>query len=145
MALDDFSLLPERFWAKVSPEPNSGCWLWTATTDWAGYGRIKVAGRMQRSHRIAYEALIGPIPFGLHIDHLCRVPNCVNPAHLEPVTSKENLRRGRRRFADRTHCMHGHEYTPENTRHRPGRGRACRTCERIKAQRLRDAKKHDAG
>lgn len=78
-----------------------------------------------------YEAFVGPIPDGLQIDHLCRVRHCVNPAHLEPVTIAENVRRG---AAAQTHCKYGHEYTPENTVIHHG-GRECRTCNRIRSRR----------
>lgn len=73
----------------------NGCWLWTGYTDTHGYGIIHVTGasRPKRAHRLAYELFVGDIPAGLEIDHLCRVHNCVNPEHLEPVTRSENLRR----------------------------------------------------
>jgi len=86
--------LPDRFWDKVQAEPNTGCWLWDANTTRGGYGHFKVSGRMVYAHRLAYEKLVGPIPDGLSLDHLCRVPGCVNPDHLEPVTHAENVRRG---------------------------------------------------
>ena len=71
-----------------------GCWIWQGTTNQFGYGRICLNQRWIAAHRIYYERLVGPIPEGLVIDHLCRVPSCVNPAHLEPVTNAENIRRG---------------------------------------------------
>jgi hypothetical protein len=73
----------------------SGCWEWTAAKNAFGYGRISVfTGGKYRAllaHRVAYELLVGEIPEGLHIDHMCHNPGCVNPAHLRPVTNKENL------------------------------------------------------
>jgi len=93
----------ERFWLYISkqgsiPEyrPELGpCWLWTGGNDRRGYGRFSDADQRQvLAHRFAYELLVGPIPEGLDLDHLCRVPACVNPAHLEPVTNAENHRRG---------------------------------------------------
>lgn len=102
-------LSPEqRFWPKV--DATATCWLWTASLDSSGYGIFHVDGRMLKAHRWAYEHFRGPIPKGLHIDHLCRRRACVNPAHLEPVSHQENMRRARR-----THCRRGHELTPENT------------------------------
>lgn len=85
--------LPARFWRKVIPEPNTGCWLWTGCQSTA-YGRYHVANMAMRpAHRVAYTALVGPIPKGLELDHRCCTPACVNPQHLDPVTSAENVRR----------------------------------------------------
>ncbi len=83
----------ERFWAKVEPEPMTGCWLWTANAGRYGHGVFHDGRRSVKAYRWAYEHLVGPIPDGLTIDHLCRTPACVNPAHLEPVTMSENIRR----------------------------------------------------
>jgi hypothetical protein len=123
-----------RFWAKV--DRSGECWLWTAYTDPLGYGRFAVRPDGKRrtllAHRFAYEQVVGPIPRGLTIDHLCRNPSCVNPKHLEPVPIAENLRRGEGVCAQnsrKTHCKHGHEFTPENTYVRAERnGRECREC-----------------
>jgi hypothetical protein len=83
--------MSERFWSKV--DKSGDCWLWTGTIT-NRYGRFFLAhGRMTPAHRWAYESLVGPIPEGLTIDHLCRNPPCVNPDHLEPVTVQENVRR----------------------------------------------------
>ena len=109
-----------RFEAKVSPEPNSGCWLWTGCLTTGGYGMLQLdGGRIPKyAHRLAYEHHVGLIPEGLQIDHLCRVRSCVNPSHLEPVTQRENGLRGESMAAQQarqTHCIHGHEFTQENT------------------------------
>jgi hypothetical protein len=125
----------KRFWSKV--DKSGECWVWTGghrTSN--GYGRFQPTypGPTIVAHRIAYELLVGPIPEGLQLDHLCRNRLCVNPAHLEPVTLIENIRRARP-----THCKHGHEFTPENTisvRSRPGR-RHCRKCKYERAARDR--------
>lgn len=98
--------LGDRFWSKV--DKTDDCWLWTGYIDGQGYGQFHHDGRVGYAHRVAYEALVGPIPSGLHIDHLCRVTACVRPSHLEPVTQAENLRR---QGAAITHCPQGHEYT----------------------------------
>lgn len=136
--------LAERFWAKVDqqgavPEvrPDLGpCWLWTAHVDAEGYGRLGQCG----AHVVAHELLIGPIPEGLEPDHLCRVRHCVKaianeqgPAHLEPVTHQENMRRA---AALITHCPKGHPYTEENTYINRGH-RFCRACNSEAGKRYR--------
>lgn len=73
----------------------NGCWVWNGAKSPLGYGRVSRDGRWQEAHRVVYEDLRGPIPKGLSLDHLCRNPSCVNPDHLEPVTHRENLRRGK--------------------------------------------------
>lgn len=104
----------------------AGCLEWTGCTNSRGYGVVSLNGTRVLTHRLAYEALAGPIPEGLTIDHLCRNKLCVRPDHLEPVTLEENQRRA---GAAVTHCKWGHEYTPENTivKRRPG-GRSIRNC-----------------
>lgn len=84
----------ERFTAKVAPRAD-GCWIWTAAVDkTTGYGKFHADGHTVNAHRFAYETFVGPVPAGLDLDHLCRVRSCVKPAHLEPVTRRENLMRG---------------------------------------------------
>jgi hypothetical protein len=91
-------------------------------------------GKPRYGHRVAYEALVGPIPQGLCIDHLCRNRACVNPDHLEPVTNRVNILRGETIMAAnaaKTHCVRGHEYTPENTLINAKTGtRRCAACNR---------------
>jgi hypothetical protein len=82
----------ERFWAKVD-RAGDGCWLWLADLNAGGYGTFRRGTRMVLAHRLAFELEAGPIPDGLTLDHLCGRPECVRPAHLEPVTAAENLRR----------------------------------------------------
>lgn len=124
------SSLEKRLWARVNQ--SSTCWLWTGYRDAGGYGLISLGGRRgskYRVHRVVYTLMAGQIPEGLDLDHLCSVRNCCNPAHLEPVTRAENMRRWKRA---RTHCKRGHEYTPENS-HVDGKGaRECRLCRRIR-------------
>ena len=106
-----------RFW-KYTKKTYS-CWLWTGTLGPGGYGRLRHSElrKSVAAHRFAYELLVGPIPEGLQIDHLCRVHGCVNPAHLEPVTGKENQHRGFS-FAGinhrKTHCPRNHPLSGEN-------------------------------
>ncbi len=122
--------LPERFWAKVMPEPNSSCWFWLASLTDRGYGVWKWKGRC-RVHRITYVAFVGEVPAGLELDHLCRNRGCCNPAHLEAVTHLENMRRV---AATKTHCPRGHAYDGANTYTYTGGGqgtyrqRTCRAC-----------------
>lgn len=119
----------ERFWAKVDVTP--GCWYWNGATANAGYGSFRFKGRNMGAHRAAYELFIGAIPKGLELDHLCREPACVNPAHLEPVTHLVNMLRGDNPIANharQTHCRNGHEFSPANTMWSSAKGRRCRTC-----------------
>lgn len=90
----DWSHAEEAFQAHIHHEPNSGCWLWAGADNGGGYGKF----RGKYAHRVSYEMRNGAIPEGLHLDHLCRVPCCVNPDHLEPVTNQENARRGEAGF-----------------------------------------------
>lgn len=108
-----------------------------------GYGRISVGGRGVLVHRYVWERTHGPIPQGLEIDHQCRNYACCNAKHLRLVThqvnSTENIVGAHwQLLAAKTHCPRGHEYTPENTRKRPGRGgRDCRECARIRKKERR--------
>lgn len=122
--------LLDRFWEKV--QTGEGCWQWTGSLARGGYGSIGFEGHTLRAHRVAYEALVGPIPEGLVLDHLCRNRGCVNPTHLEPVTLHENLLRGEP--ANRTHCPAGHAYTAQNTWMWHGK-RKCRECGRLRQRR----------
>lgn len=132
----------ERFWDSVDTDgpiprwaPFLGqCWLWTAATGPFGHGSFRVGGRKsarQMSHRYAYEMVIGPIPEGLVLDHLCRIHSCVNPYHLDACTQRVNLLRAPESFqainANKTHCKRGHPFDEANTIIRPG-GRGCRQC-----------------
>lgn len=105
-----------------------GCWDWTGAKNTNGYGRIQVDGKTAYAHRASYEHYVGPIPDGLHLDHLCRNRSCVNPAHLEPVTCRENIHRGQGN-SSKTHCPQGHPYSGWNLAIVNGR-RICVTCRR---------------
>lgn len=158
--------LSDRLWEKVDKNgpipahrPELGpCWLWTASEQGRGYGQIgrdDGAAGIFLAHRAAYELLVGPIPEGLTLDHMCHngsgcpggpsCPHrrCVNPAHLEPASLGDNLRRGESLAAHQarqTHCVHGHEFTPENTRWWKGH-RNCRTCDK-RHEANRKARRH---
>lgn len=123
------ALREQRFQQAVSGNPIE-CWIWPGRPNADGYGTIKVDGAYVRAHRWVWQRLRGPIPEGLDLDHVCRVRNCVNPDHLEPVTRRENTRRGISVPAingRRTHCKWGHPFDEENTK-RDGRRRSCRAC-----------------
>lgn len=121
-----------RFFAKVDKGGPGGCWLWTGTINRSGYGTIRIGDHGAfLAHRWSYEHHVGAIPDGLVIDHLCRTRCCVNPEHMEPVTPRENQRRGLL-GALKTHCRNGHEYTPENTYTRQDGRTECRTCMRAR-------------
>lgn len=155
---DIMDLFPD----KVMPEPNSGCWLWDGVWDTPGYAFIHLNRRQMahtsanlrrtRGHRLSYELSCGPIPPKHDVDHLCRVRCCVNPAHLEPVTERENTLRSPITLAGenhrKTHCNRGHELSGWNLIVLPSKGtpgqmherRACRTCmyARIEERRRRE-------
>lgn len=106
------------------------CWAWQNCVNSRGYGCIAVAGKSQLTHRVAYELLVGPIPDGLQIDHLCTNKRCCNPAHLEPVTGKVNV--GRTDEATKVRCTHGHPLAGPNVRikskGKAGSQRQCQVC-----------------
>jgi hypothetical protein len=105
----------------------TGCWLWPSTS----YGRVRHGGKVLPVHRLVYELMIGPIPDGLEIDHLCSTPQCCNPMHLEPVTHAENIRRGTRHLAQERCSVCG-----EKLQDLPGQGgrKRCLSCKRRRAR-----------
>lgn len=144
---------PARFLPRHRPpedrwevDPDAGCWHWTRHVMDNGYGRIVVNDRSLLAHRWSYELHVGPIPKGMTLDHTCHTADsgcaggptcrhrrCVNPAHLEPVTGRENTLRGTgptAHNAAKTHCDRGHAFTEENTYTDPSGRRECRTCRR---------------
>jgi hypothetical protein len=123
--------IEERLFPRI--DASGPCWLWTGAKSIGGYGVINRGRRGDGNamvHRLVWELLVGPVPEGFDLDHLCRVRACCNPDHLEPVTRAENVARGawRAGLGRVTSCKHGHLFTPENTKSEGRRGRACRTC-----------------
>jgi hypothetical protein len=124
------STLPPLFWSKVVALP-SGCWEWRGARTRGGYGTFRIGSRSDGSrrssvsHRLAYESLVGLIPDGLTLDHLCVNPPCVRPHHLEPVTMRANILRGEGPAAlnaRQTKCIRGHPLTARSGQ------RYCRIC-----------------
>ncbi len=129
------SKLIREFWARVADWESEDCLEWPAYKNRNGYGvcsdqRFKT----QLAHRISYIKFRGEIKNEMGLDHLCRNPACVNPRHLEPVTQRVNVLRGKvtgARNAVATHCAHGHAFTPENTRRNKNGSQSCKACKSI--------------
>ena len=142
--------LPEnikrRFLTKVNKTDD--CWLWEGRVNPGGMGQFRIAPKSKGNqtgcrldvHKLIYLWFKGPIHNGMEIDHLCRVPTCVNPDHLDPVTHLENMHRGvaavGTHHSRKTHCIHGHPFNDENTYWWRGK-RVCRACVAINKQNLR--------
>jgi hypothetical protein len=143
------SSFEDRYNHFTIPEPNTGCFIWLGNVTKLGYAKMgmtrMVDGKkklnMVSVHREAYKRFVGPIPEGMVLDHKCRMRCCVNPDHLEPVTQKENCRRGdagnNNRFiaATRTHCRKKlHLLTPDNIVFH-GKIRLCKACSQANKKR----------
>jgi HNH endonuclease len=115
-----------RFFLYSTVAPN-GCWIWIKSRHPSGYGQFRANNKAVMAHRYAYQTFVGDIPAGLDLDHLCRNPACCNPFHLEPVTRKENLRRGIGN-SGKTHCKRGHQFTEHNTWIEKNGARHCKVC-----------------
>lgn len=134
--------LQQRLTARLAPDAETGCLLWTGARNSSGYGLIRVHNYPHLVHRVAWELENGPIGDGMTIDHVwargCFNRNCANVAHMEVVTSRENTLRGNSaaaRNAVKTHCPKGHPYDDQNTYLDPRGKRNCRTCARLKDMR----------
>lgn len=121
----------DRLMSHLIVDPSSGCWMWTGSCSPRGYGWFWLEGRNRRAHCASYELFRGEIPKGLVLDHLCRITGCVNPWHLEAVTTAENIRRGDtgKWQSERTHCPQGHPRNKENTKVYNGKSH-CAVCGR---------------
>lgn len=148
MILDE-SLIPQRFWDKVERITESGCWIWTGNITRKGYGLFKIHPKNVSVHRYVYKTLVGPIPDELQLDHLCRVRNCVNPHHLEPVTARENSMRSMITEgyinANQTHCPKAHPYSGDNLYIEKSTGRRrCKICMNDNLRKYRSGQKYRA-
>lgn len=140
--------LPERFWQKV--RATDSCWIWTGAVQSKGYGSYSNGGVRHSAHRLAYEDAFGQIPDGMQIDHRCRVRQCVNPAHLDAVTAKENARRSIHTTTGwAIECQNGHPLDDANiyeARRANGKARReCKACRNERARRQRAAQKTVTG
>lgn len=128
----------ERFWAKV--DKSGDCWIYTGSKSTNGYGTVRFNGGYGLAHRIAFTLTKGAIPDGLDLDHLCRTRACVNPSHLEPVTRKENARRGAMSLDFTGRCISGrHSIASGEDLRTTSKGRTCAHCyEDSQANRYRD-------
>lgn len=142
----NLSILPASWAKRIEVDSVSQCWVWTGAHDVYGYGRIVLGSKYHKAHRLIYSHFFDDIDFGPVLDHRCHEADkncsggptcihrrCVNPLHLMPSSVQDNNRRGRRweRVELRkTHCVHGHAFTKENTIIAPPGGRRCKTCKR---------------
>lgn len=121
---------------------DEGCWPWHGPVGGSGYGTMRFERKKHQAHRLIYELLIGPIPDGLDIDHLCSNKLCVNPDHLEPVTRSVNIQRAidREERPRKTACPQGHPFDESNTIVLAPSGRRCRLCRQSQQAKYRERK-----
>lgn len=129
-----------RFWRKVTVGDTDDCWLWKGVPSTKWYGGFGLAGKVIQAHRLAYQMLVGPIPKGQCIDHLCQEKHCVNPKHMELVTRAENVMRGDSvpaKNGRKTHCNRGHPLSGDNLYSAPSNNkRYCRKCQKLNRGKL---------
>lgn len=137
----------DRLWSHTDLS-TTDCLLWNGAVNKKGYGVIEVSDRNWLAHVLAYFLVKGPVPSGKVLDHLCRVHNCINPDHLEPVTDRENILRGvgiAAVNANKTECIRGHALSGSNLYVNPTNGkRKCKTCKNLR-KRERLAARHNQG
>ncbi len=134
-----------RFWENVAV--TGDCWWWTGTIVPDGYGNFRVEGKTVGAHRWSYKYLVGPVPKGLELDHLCRNPACVNPDHLEAVNHRENCLRGEGVSAinaRKTECLRGHPFSGANLVIEKSGQRYCRKCKNEQTRRHKRLKREQA-
>lgn len=140
--LEHLGLLPEIAYLTARIQRVDGCWQWVGANNGQGYGHIDSASGSRYVHRAMYSKCVDDIPAGLHIDHLCRNPSCCNPAHLEPVTQSENIRRSPL-VGRKSACKYGHPFSDENTYVSPTGARRCRTCAARRSQERRNLRRSE--
>jgi len=127
-------------WSNRIVEGEYGCWIWTGTDNGNDYPTSNVGSKQVYVYKEMYEYLKGPIPYGKEPDHICRIRKCINPAHIEPVTHRENMKRGKtiiaRQIQSKT-CPNGHPYSGVNNRG----DRICHPCYAEVARAYRQHKK----
>lgn len=113
---------------------NNNCWMWNGAKDKDGYGTFCYNTKKEKVHRISYKLWMGELDPTLTIDHLCNIRSCCNPTHLQQVTIKRNVLRSNGLTAinkRKTHCIHGHPFSPQNTYLYRGTHRQCKTCQHL--------------
>ena len=138
-----------RFFEKVNVQGRDECWLWKAARDDQGYGVFRIDGKNDRAHRVSLKYWGIKIPYGFHVDHLCRNPPCLNPGHLEPVPPRINSIRSNSasgKNSRKTHCANGHEFNESNTYLRSTgiNNPKTRQCKQCNSRRKREASIRDS-
>ena len=136
-----------RFWRKVEKTGPNGCWTWLGYHDKAGYCPFLWGGKLSYAHIFSFLLHKGPIPEGCEVDHKCRNRGCPNPDHHRPLTHRANVLAGNTtpaRHAAQTHCLRGHEFTPENTYLNPRGERQCRQCISLREKRLHQQRQRES-
>lgn len=147
MRLNNPEKIRSLIFSRVFLDPKANCWEWNGCRNQLGYGQLRFEGVLWLLHRLTYTLFIGEIPKGLFVCHSCDNPSCCNPEHLWVGTHTHNMRdaalKGRiiNRNTRKTHCVHGHKFTPENTHIRSCGERVCRQCCRDRRRKQREVKK----
>jgi len=131
----------DRFISKIKIDEN-GCWIWLGGKS-NGYAYFWFEGKNVKAQRFSYALFMGGLP-DLPLDHLCRNRACVNPEHLEPVSTKENVLRGigiTSKNFKKIYCKNGHPFSQNNTYFRPTGGRSCIICLKNTKQKYENQKK----